>query len=197
MRRDELEELHYITAIENVPSVLERGILSHRRASRLEHRSVAMEEIQERRKGVVIPGGRPLHEYANLYINARNKMMYKIHNGHTDICVLRVRTDVLDLPGVVIADSKASSDYVRFAASPGGLRFVNRDRVFAEYWTHPDDYIEQIRHGSEMCSEVLVPDRVEPEYITGAYVSCQQSLEALNAIAGTLGISGNRHLFFY
>jgi len=197
MRRDELEELHYITAVENVPSVLEHGILSHRRASKLKHRSVAMEEIQERRKAVVIPNGRPLHEYANLYINARNKMMFKIHELHADICVLRISPDVLDLPGVVIADSNASSDYVRFAASPGGLRLINRDRVFAEYWTHPDDYIEQLRHGSEMCAEVLVPDRVAPEYIMGAHVSCQQSLEALNAIAGTLATNGNRHLFFY
>jgi hypothetical protein len=197
MRRDELKELHYITAIENVPSVLENGILSHRRAAKLRHRSVAMEEIQERRKAVIIPSGRPLHEYANLYVNARNKMMYKIHNGHEGICVLRVNTDVLDLPGVVIADSNASSDYVRFAASPEGLRLVNRERVFAEYWTHPDDYIEQLRHGSEMCAEVLVPDRVEQKYISGAYVSCQESLEALNAIAGELAISGDRHLFFY
>ena len=42
-----------------------------------------------------------------------------------------------------------------------------------------------------------MPDRIEPKYITGAYVSCQQSLEGLNAVGGTLPISGNRHLFFY
>jgi hypothetical protein len=197
MRSDELEELHYITAIENVPSVLKRGILSNRRAAKLPHRSVAMEEIQERRENVVIPGGRPLHEYANLYINARNKMMYKRKNGHADICVLRVSIDVLDLPGVVVADSNASSGYVRFAASPGGLRFINKERVFAQYWTHPDDPIDYYRHGAEMCAEVLVPDRVEPDQIIGAYVSCNQSLEALNEITNGLAISSNRHLFFY
>jgi hypothetical protein len=196
MRRDDLEELHYITAVENVPSILERGILSNRQAARIDHRSVAMEEIQARRKKVVVGEGRPLHEYVNLYINARNKMMYKIRGGHIDICVLRVSPAVLDLDGVVITDSNASSDYVRFAASPGGLILINRERVFAEYWTHADDYIDQLRHGSEMCAEVLVPDRVGPELIIGAHVSCRESLEALNALAGELAIGVNGRLFF-
>jgi len=77
MRREELEELHYISPIVNVSSILTHGILSHRRASKLPHQSVAMPEIQDRRRKVQVPKARPLHEYVNLYICARNPMMYK------------------------------------------------------------------------------------------------------------------------
>ena len=55
MNRRDLEELHYITAISNVPSIMSLGILSHNQAKNLSHDSVAMEEIQNRRKNKRIP----------------------------------------------------------------------------------------------------------------------------------------------
>jgi ssDNA thymidine ADP-ribosyltransferase DarT-like protein len=78
LNREQLRELHYITAVENVPSMLQLGLLSHDRAKRVPHRSVAMESIQERRLMKRVPGGRHLHEYVNLYINGRNCMMSKV-----------------------------------------------------------------------------------------------------------------------
>jgi len=120
MKRNELEELHYITTIRNVPSIMSKGILSHKRVKKINHNSVAMEVIQERREKKVVPGGRPLHEYVNLYFHPRNPMLYVRQSHHIDLCILRVSTQVLDLPGVVIADSNASSDYARFAPAVRG-----------------------------------------------------------------------------
>jgi len=60
VRREDLNELHYITPIDNVPSILKLGILSHAGAAEIEHVSVAMDEIQQRRAQVVVPGGRQL-----------------------------------------------------------------------------------------------------------------------------------------
>ena len=136
MTRDELTELHYIIAIAHVPSVLEHGIVSHNEAGKLEHTSVAMAEIQDIRKNVVVPNGMPLHDYVNLYVCARNPMMYKRRGQHADLCVLRVSTDVLDLPNVVVADGNAASTlrgYARFAAAPDGLSIVDRELTFAKY----------------------------------------------------------------
>ncbi|MEW6246442.1 MAG: DarT ssDNA thymidine ADP-ribosyltransferase family protein [Nitrospirota bacterium] len=70
MNRSDVAALHYIAPIENVPSIMEHGILSNRRAARLPHRSVALEEIQERRRDRQIPNVRLLHEYVNLYFDA-------------------------------------------------------------------------------------------------------------------------------
>jgi hypothetical protein len=196
MNRDDLTELHYITPIANLPSILERGILSNRRVATLHHQSVAKQEVQDLRARVRVPGGRALHEYANLYICARNPMLFKRQGMHKRICVLRVNTSVLDLPNVVITDQNAASEYRRFSPAPTGLSIVDASRVFAEYWTHPQDPIDEWRHKSEKCAEVLVPDSVDPTYIFGAYVSNAGSSEALVQRAPGLRVVINAYLFF-
>lgn len=196
MRRDDLEELHYITPISNVASILAHGILSHRRAAPLHPHSIAMAEIQDKRRLVRVPGGRPLHEYVNLYICARNPMMFKRRGEHGALCVLCVSTAVLDLPGVVIADQNASSKYVRFGPVPTALERIDKRLVFAENWTHPDDQIEEWRHKSIKCAEVLVPDRVDRVHVVGAYVSCPESQATLASLAPDLFGLVNAHLFF-
>ncbi|GMV92427.1 MAG: hypothetical protein AMXMBFR82_22050 [Candidatus Hydrogenedentota bacterium] len=176
MDRAEVRELHYITPLENVPSILDRGILSHARAARIEHESVALEEVQSRRKVKQIPGARPLHEYANLYFDAHNPMLCRRQDENDRICVLRVSADVLDLPGVIVADMNASSDYVTFRPVASGLKLLDSSRVFARYWTHRDNPIDEFRHKSEKCAEVLVPDLVAPDFIIAAYVANQRAL---------------------
>ena len=135
MTREELNELGYIVPIATVPSILQRGILSHRRAERIAHESIALEDVNNLRAKVNVPNGRALHEYANLYICPRNPMLFKRKDSHEQICVLRVSADVLDLPNVVVTDSNAASKYVRFSPAPSGLEIVSRDRTFARYWT--------------------------------------------------------------
>jgi hypothetical protein len=43
MNRTDVRELHFITPIENVPSIIKYGILSHNLSDRLHHKSVAMQ----------------------------------------------------------------------------------------------------------------------------------------------------------
>lgn len=195
MRRDELEELHYITPIVNLPSILARGILSHHRAANISHQSVAKQDIQDRRQKR-IPNGLLLHDYVNLYICARNPMMSLRRELHEELCVLRVSTAVLDLPNVVIASQNASSNYVRFGPSPDYLKMIDRSRVFARSWIHPDDQIDEWRHKSEMCAEILVPNRVDTAHIIGAYVSCNRAAMSLAALAPGFRATINADMFF-
>jgi len=176
MNRNDVVELYLIAPIVNVPSIMRYGILCHKLAKRINHDSVAMQEIQKLREDKQIPGARKLHEYANLYFDAHNPMLCKIQAYNDNICVLRISTNVLDLPGVIIADRNASSDYVRFLPAPIGLRAINRERVFAVSWIHPCDQIDEWRHKSEKCAEVLVPDSILPCHIVGAYVANETAL---------------------
>jgi len=200
MKRNELEELHYITTIRNVPSIMAKGILSHKLVRKIDHNSVAMEVIQERREKKVVPGGRPLHEYVNLYINGRNKMLYRVicegKVQHVDLCVLRVNTEILDLPDVVVVDQNASSEYAAFYPAPDGLKHLDRSLIFAGYWTHPNNPIEEWRHGSIICAEVLVPDRIDPCLIMGAYVSCPEAKTKFEALSVDIPVTVNSYLFF-
>jgi hypothetical protein len=203
MTRAEVRELHFITHVDNVPSILEHGILSNHGVARLgvRHTSVAMAEVQSRRRKQV-PGGRLLHDYANLYLNARNPMMYRKTRIDgilpAQLVVLRVDPRALDLPNAVIADKNASSDYVMFSPSPDGLATLAADLVYTESW-NSDDPIEKMRRKSAICAEVLVPNSVAPNLIVGVYVSCAETAGVVQACArpgARLDIAINPHIFF-
>lgn len=196
LNRTDVTELHYITAIANVPSILRHGILSHDLAERLAHDSVAMPEIQERRSNKQIPGARPLHEYANLYFDAHNPMLSRCRARNAEICVLRVEASVLDQAGVIVTDRNAASDWVRFSPVADGLAGINRERLFARFWLHRDDPYEEMRHKSEKCAEVLVPDRVDAGQIVGAYVANQAAQASLQQLNTGLPMQIRGNMFF-
>ena len=198
MNRSQITELYNIMLIANMPSVLKHGILSHNKIKDIPHESIAMPEIQERRQLRFVPGGRPLHDYANLYFHARNPMMYVRRNLHHSLCVLRISPEVLDLPNVVISDRKASTDYVRFAAATGGLSMVNYDLVFARDWNH-ENPIVKAEHKAVKCAEVLVPEKIDPKFIMGCYVSGPEGSQLLIKLLSSpdqLGIALKGDLFF-
>ncbi len=196
MNRSDITELHYIAPIDNVPSILEHGILSNQRASPLPHRSVAMQEIQERRQDKRIPNARPLHEYVNLYFDAHNPMLSKCRAHNDSICVLRVSQSVIDMPGVIVTDKNAAKDYVRFYPVTDGLQALNRDLVFAQFWLNRDDpFDEQYRRGVK-CAEVLAPDSVSPDLVIGAYVANQGALAAFKELRTRLPVAINGSMFF-
>jgi len=196
MNRGDVTELHYITAIANVPSILEHGILSHTLAEQLAHHSVAMPEIQERRQNKQIPGARPLHEYANLYFDAHNPMLSRCRARNNEISVLRVSAAVLDLRGIIVTSRNAASGWARFSPMEDGLSMVNRERVFARYWIHPGEPYEEMSHKSEKCAEVLVPDRVDARLVIGAYVANQAALMAFQKMNTRLPVSTPGGMFF-
>lgn len=182
--------------LENIPSVLVHGILSFERAAKLEHQSVAMAEVQDKRDAKQIPGGLKLHQYANLYFHARNPMMFKRKAEAPNLCVLRVSLDVTKLDGVVFTDRNAAGggDWVRFL-HPRQWALMDFDRIFARDWRDSDQfrYYDKKR---KKCAEVLVPHRVDLQFLTGAYVVNLDTEARLRALGFSLPISIDPDLFF-
>ena len=195
MNRSDIGELHYIAPITNVVSIIRNGILSNRRAARLPHESIAMQEVQGRRVDKRIPGGRWLHDYVNLYFDAHNQMLSKCRSHNHNICVLRVEARVLDLEGVIVTDRNAASSYARFRPMASGIEVLDKDLVYARYWTHQDPY-EAMTQKSIKCAEVLVPDRVDPTFITGVYVANKLGLAAFQNAYGALPATVKQDMFF-
>lgn len=187
-------ELHCIMPIANLSSVLAHGILSYERAARLRHESVAMQPVQDRRDQKQVPRGLRLHQYANLYFDARNPMLYKRHGEATALCVLRISLDALKIPGTVVTDSNAASDYARFL-HPSQWEYINFDDVLAADWTH-DDRRRYFQHKSRKCAEVLVPHRVPQQYVSGAYVVDVVARARLAAVAPGLPVAIVPGMFF-
>ena len=181
--------------ITNVTSVLEHGLLSYDRASKLTHRSIAMPEIQDRRDQVQVPGGFRLHRYANMYLNARNPMLFKRKSEIQSLCILRISTKARHLQGAVITDCNASSKYTRFL-SIGQVSELDLEAIYSKDWRHPEDHIAYLRHKSQMCAEFLVPNQLPPEYIMGAYVVDRTTRRRLSGTGFPHPITVNRELFF-
>jgi hypothetical protein len=198
MERSRILELHYITDMANVASILEQGILSHRLAQRAAsgHVSVADADVQVRRASKRVWVGRssrPLHDYANLYVHARNAMLYiLLRSKQGDLTVLSVDSEVLDLDGVVVADRNAASFASLFLPAAEGIDTLDEAAVFAEWWTSSYE-AKQLR-----MAEVLVPDRVPLSLIKGAYVPDHAAAERLRSHLGgrALVIHVNPWLFF-
>ena len=190
-------EFQCIMPLENIPSVLKLGILSNERSAKIEHRSVAMEDVQEKRELKHVPGGLKLHQYANLYFHARNPMLYKRKGEINNLCVLRISTEILQLPGVVFADCNASSPYVRFLA-PSQWALLDYEAIYAMDWNrqHANDPYAYRVHKARKCTEVLVPHVVETKFFIGAYVVDEAAKSKLQALGFDLTVTIDSEMFF-
>jgi hypothetical protein len=190
-------EFQCIMPLENIPSVLKLGILSNERAAKLEHRSVAMEDVQEKRELKHVPGGLKLHQYANLYFHARNPMLYKRKGEINNLCVLRISIEILQLPGVVLADCNASSPYVRFLA-PSQWALLDYEAIYAMDWNrqHANDPYAYRVHKARKCAEVLVPHVVEAKFFIGAYVVDEATKSKLQSLGFDQAVIIDSEMFF-
>lgn len=193
--RARVTELHYMTTLGNLASIMKYGLLSHTHAARIPHESIASESVQDKRAPKHIPNGRPLHEYVNTYFDARNAMMYD-RRSTPNLLVLRIDPAVLDVPGAVISDGNAATGNTAFYASPAGLAYLDEDRVYAVWWTNTDDPWLRREWKRQRQAEVLVPDRIPPEYIWGCYVRYKQMLTPCSQVSATLNVEVGARVFF-
>lgn len=189
--------VYNIQHIDNIPSIIEHGLLSYHLAQSLPTSpvSIAMNEVQERRDTKFVPNGMGLHDYACTYINPRNVMMYKRKDQHADLCILAIDSSVLDLDGVVISDRNAAANIARFFDPVSGLTKLNPKIIFTRYWNDEDPII-MINTKQVMCAEVLIPNRIDYERIVGAYVSNDLTGEKLRDKGFTKQIAVRPYLFF-
>ena len=187
--------LYNIQAIDNVTSIMQRGLLSNERAKGIHHVSIAMNEVQARREMVRVPNGLKLHQYANLYFDPWNPMLSRKRSQNEEICILKFDRAVLDIKGVVLSDKNASSDYAAFYTAEVGLENIDFDLVYARYWTD-DDYYEQCRKKSIKCAEVLVPYCIPYDFIVCAAVVKEEAKERLKAIGFDREVFVEPRVFF-
>ena len=183
-----LNEFHNIMPICNIPSVMERGILSHNEMVKLQipHQSVANEEVQRRRTHV--------HPYANLYFDARNPMMYALKENGVKICVLAVDVKIMSREGVLLTDMNAAKSMVRYY-SVYQWPMLDFDKILARYWNDDDENIKMLKKAYR-CAEVLVPACIPYDYVTHAYVCNEEDKKLLLATGFDKLVKIQPDLFF-
>ncbi len=180
-RRSTVRELYYITHIKNLPSILRRGILCHRKmvAEGIPFEPIYDEEIVSNRKNIAAPNGEDLWSFANFYFQPRNPMLYRVllHRPREDIAILGVRRDILGLSKVYVTDGNAASSNSKILpVNPKAIEQIaaQTDEV---WW----NYVDGKRR---IMAECLVADEVPPEHLQAVYVPNHQGAERARTLVG-------------
>lgn len=183
-KKAEITSLFYITHVENLPSILKYGILSHSEveAKGVKYTPIYDTSIVSNRKEKSTPAGKSLWNYANIYLQPRNPMMYRVvhEKSRKNLAVIAVRPDVLSLPGVWITDGNAANGPTQFYHLADGLKVIEKQWsiIQAEYWRSDDGSKRKIM------AECLVPSTIPPEHIHSIYVADQETKQRADELIG-------------
>lgn len=193
--------LYNINDLKNLISIFEYGILSKNSLIKKGikyYTDLSNPDVQERRNKIRVPNHGFLHDYANLYIDARNPMMYfEINNRNiNELCVICVDKKILDLENVVITDRNAATELAQFDEPENALRFLDFDSIFARSWNHPVPYIKNDLKAKK-CAEVLVLDKIPVNYLIKIKVATQQAKEHVEQLQLNVPIEIDKDIFFH
>lgn len=162
-------ELYYITHIDNIPSILQCGILSHENieVKRIKYTPIYAEDIVSRRKAIMVPDGRSLWSFANLYFNARNPMLYRVvcEKAPEKIAVIGVTPAILSLEDSYVTTGNAAHTQSSIVEKSSKVIF----EVFRE--TKRDFWAEEDGSKRKIMAECLVPNVVPSDLIKTIYVA--------------------------
>lgn len=195
----DIKFLFNINDLKNLDSIFQYGLLSKNEKIKRGISSVDLSnaDVQKIRDDKRIPNHGMLHDYANLYFNPRNPMMYYLinHRSLDDLCIICIDKRVLDLEGTVVSDRNAASELAAFESPDKGNRYINFSKVFSKYWTS-DNPSEQYENKQIQCAEVLVLNMVTREYLIGILVCTQKAKEKVESLNLDIQVVINKDLFF-
>ena len=168
MQAPNIRALYYITHIDNLPSILSRGILSHARVRTegVQDTTIYLPHLVSKRRKGYISDGKNLWHYANLFFQPRNPMLFKLikSKGKQNLTVLRISNTVFQRQGIFIADGIASNKLTQIYFQSEGLKVLQtqQEMLLSDLWTSWN-HSDKVRR--QLMAECLVPDQVEPEDI--------------------------------
>ncbi|MBF5059032.1 DarT ssDNA thymidine ADP-ribosyltransferase family protein [Candidatus Neptunochlamydia vexilliferae] len=185
------KELHFITPIENVASILEKGILCHKLAETIKHEDISNPSVQKNRSYKYIPNNSRekynkkqliLHEYVNLYFNAHNGMMLALKLKKKQLCVLSIDIAVLRKPEAIVSNVNAALNIAQFQSAKKACfsREVMRALKNPFYAYRSQSYSYRTIWKAARQAEALVPKKVASKWIKAIYVPNEKVGEKLS-----------------
>jgi len=169
--------LYHITIARHLQSILKLGILSHNEARNKGKvkEDISLLEVQHRRKNKMIDG-KSLHDYACLYFDARNPMLYKVQKLFNDIIIIAIDKNILLEKTTLFSDGNAAANKTKLYSGTEYLSSLDWSHITADYWTEPhfqlefhtEDKLMEDERKRIKCAEILVYPKVRPECIKAA-----------------------------
>lgn len=183
-----LDHVHYMTHIENVPSILMHGILSYNKAQAYPHRDISSKKVQ-RYRGALVPGtNRQVHDFVPLYFATLTPTQHAITFGSKRLRfdksieqrdLVFIEVDLIKLfrqnRNLLFTDGNAASDETKYYTNPNGITSLDWDVI-------RNDRCYSKEYKRKKAAEVLVPDKVEQSYFKRLVFLNNESVLALQAI---------------
>ncbi|WP_404296463.1 DUF4433 domain-containing protein [Halomonas sp.] len=177
MRRYNIPALWHITSRDNVPNILQHGLMSRHQVQRRSQPIVDISdgEVQQRRASRVGALPHSLHDYVPLYLRVRNPMLFLRRRYNASLCLLEIAPAVTLDSEFAIADGNAACMATRFHDRLSDLRFLDWQALDQEYWNSVPD------GKRKRCAEVLIYSRVTPGHILRVHAATLQTCQQLQA----------------
>lgn len=154
-----IHNLFHMTHIDNLPSILQHGLLPH--GNRHQIKDISDCDVNNRRARPEPVYHQPIHSYVPFYFNPRNPMLYYRKDMQDDIVILVLKRELMLSKKCLFTDGNASADHTKFANELEDLHFIDWKCIHGKYW---NDFADGKR---KKMAEVLVPDMVSIENIEG------------------------------
>lgn len=178
----EIKGLYYITHVDNLPSILQHGILSHRLVQErgIPYTPIYDAAIVSNRQTKTAPDGKSLWEFANVYFQPRNPMLYRVlhEKDATHLVVIGLRPQVLLNASAFIALGNAASGTTEILPSAEGCKRISEiwGAINSDWWNAVDGSKRKIM------AECLVPGSIAPDDIHTIFVASHEAAERVRAL---------------
>lgn len=185
--------VYHFTHLENLPQILETGLLSHNELTRLGkmHTSVAYDEIQGRRSNLAVtcgPGG-VVHDYVPFYFCKRSSMLFAVVNNKIAdqffIIYLRFPITIMEDCPCVFTDTAANtSTSPNFYNRPEDLDNLNWEAIDSQKWS-----LGSVELNHQRMAELLVHKNIGMDKISRIIVWNESIRERVLKIYEKAGIA--------
>lgn len=180
-----------ITHIDNIPYILEKGLLRANSSDRSDDFvNIGDPQVIKLRSDMIIRNIR-LGDYIPFYLGPRSPMLYVIQHGYNGVrrqepqdivyCVLRLDDVIKGNLECVFTDGHALSALTNYYGKEqlGNIdKIVNYDDVYASQWNNNDSDIDLKRRKE---AELLIKEDIAPGYIRGYIVYNDKAKEMLKS----------------
>ena len=171
--------LFFITHVDNLESILKKGILSPNNVDKLgiQPKEISNESIVDARKRIWF-GRKNLVDYAHVYFNPKNAFLYQKlkEYTHTKIVIIELTCDVSD-EGIYITNKNAAVEgFDPKIDAVSGLDYyeiipkIQEDTLpIGRRWSKRKNWDSEADK-SKLMAECLVPDKISPEHFESIHV---------------------------
>lgn len=197
MLSKDITNLYYICHLDNLTSILQHGLLSHNKVQKHNPKTIYDKGIISLRKKIKPNGKQTLWDFANLYFNARNAMLYRVIHEQTmdNIVIIQFKKSVLDYAkkhNSYISIGNAAHTESSFETITTGLKLLKKiwKNWHQEYWNEFD------ASKRLMMSELLIENNIPAEYIDSIYVASETIGNKIKKLTNFDNVINEANLFF-